>query len=119
MFWNLGFNSRIDSILDREGGFSLDELLDEDEVLQECKASNSKLVELCARLTAARSSHIYHMITTAVHHVASTPRFPLHWQNILSPLVLSQPCLGLQLDAAYNTPTAYAIHYEDAHRIGH
>ena len=45
MFWSLGFNSKIDTILDRKTGFSLDELLDEDEVLQECKANNSKLIE--------------------------------------------------------------------------
>ena len=47
MFWSLGHFSSptIDTILDREGGFTLEELLDEDELLQECKAQNAKLTE--------------------------------------------------------------------------
>lgn len=50
MFWSLGhFTSpSIDTILDREAGFTLEELLEEDELLQECKAQNAKLTELCA-----------------------------------------------------------------------
>lgn len=47
MFWNLGFNSKIDRILE-QSTISLEELLDEDELLQECKANNSKLVEYLA-----------------------------------------------------------------------
>ena len=48
MFWSLGhFTSpSIDTILDRESGFTLEELLEEDELLQECKAQNAKLTEL-------------------------------------------------------------------------
>ena len=47
MFWSLGhFTSpSIDTILDREAGFTLEELLEEDELLQECKAQNAKLTE--------------------------------------------------------------------------
>ena len=50
MFWSLGhFTSpSIDTILDREAGFTLEELLEEDELLQECKGQNAKLTELCA-----------------------------------------------------------------------
>ena len=50
MFWSLGhFTSpSIDTILDREAGFTLEELLEEDELLQECKGQNVKLTELCA-----------------------------------------------------------------------
>lgn len=46
-FWSLGhFTSpSIDTILDRSTGFTLDELLEEDELLQECKAQNAKLTE--------------------------------------------------------------------------
>ena len=50
MFWSLGhFTSpSIDTILDREAGFTLEELLEEDELLQECKGQNQKLTDLCA-----------------------------------------------------------------------
>ena len=47
--WSLGhFTSpSIDIILDREAGFTLEELLDEDELLQECKGQqNTKLSDL-------------------------------------------------------------------------
>jgi len=48
--------SNIDTILERESGFTLEELLEEDELLQECKSQNTKLLELCARrLQQARS----------------------------------------------------------------
>ncbi|KAI8823077.1 SIT4 phosphatase-associated protein-domain-containing protein [Fimicolochytrium jonesii] len=49
MFWRFGFHnaSAIDGLLDKEG-LTLDELLEEEETLQECKAHNTKLVEfLC------------------------------------------------------------------------
>ena len=55
MFWQLNYasTSQIDTILGREEGFTLEQLLDEDEVLQECKAQNAKLLEFmtqaCAR----------------------------------------------------------------------
>ena len=50
MFWSLGHFSSpsIDTILDRETGFTLEELLEEDELLQECKGQNTKLTDLCA-----------------------------------------------------------------------
>ena len=60
MFWSLGhFTSpSIDTILDREAGFTLEELLEEDELLQECKGQNAKLTELCARARARwRATH--------------------------------------------------------------
>eukprot|EP00908_Phaeocystis_cordata_P014003 Transcript_25111.p1 GENE.Transcript_25111~~Transcript_25111.p1 ORF type:complete len:714 (+),score=257.10 Transcript_25111:220-2361(+) len=50
MFWSMRYatTSSIDTILEREGGFTLEELLEEDELLQECKSQNTKLLEfLC------------------------------------------------------------------------
>jgi serine/threonine-protein phosphatase 6 regulatory subunit 3 len=47
-FWKtFGFHttSSIDSILDR-GDCSLEDLLDEEEILQECKAQNKRLMQL-------------------------------------------------------------------------
>ena len=58
MFWSMRYatTSNIDTILERESGFTLEELLEEDELLQECKSQNTKLLELCARrLQQARS----------------------------------------------------------------
>ncbi|KAJ3289499.1 hypothetical protein HK104_007414 [Borealophlyctis nickersoniae] len=49
MFWRFGFTSAtaIDGLLEKEG-LTLDELLDEEELLQECKAHNARLIEfLC------------------------------------------------------------------------
>ncbi|KAJ3160426.1 hypothetical protein HDU86_000760 [Geranomyces michiganensis] len=49
MFWRFGFHSAsaVDGLLDKEG-VTLEELLEEDEMLQECKAHNTKLVDfLC------------------------------------------------------------------------
>ncbi|XP_077252908.1 uncharacterized protein LOC143892288 isoform X2 [Tasmannia lanceolata] len=46
MFWRLpaiSTSSPVESILDKEN-FSLEELLDEDEIIQECKALNSRLI---------------------------------------------------------------------------
>ncbi|GMI81854.1 hypothetical protein like AT1G07990 [Hibiscus trionum] len=46
MFWQLtplSASSPVDSILDKEN-FTLEELLDEEEILQECKALNSRLI---------------------------------------------------------------------------
>jgi len=47
--------SQIDTILERESGFTLEELLEEDELLQECKSQNTKLLEfLCEPATLAK-----------------------------------------------------------------
>ncbi|MQL99915.1 hypothetical protein Taro_032647 [Colocasia esculenta] len=46
MFWripNLPVSSPVDAILDKES-FNLEELLDEDEIIQECRALNSRLI---------------------------------------------------------------------------
>mmetsp|Transcript_30234 Transcript_30234/g.65343 ORF Transcript_30234/g.65343 Transcript_30234/m.65343 type:complete len:559 (-) Transcript_30234:213-1889(-) len=44
MFWRLGFQqSPIEAILEREN-FTLEELLEEDDIIQECKAINRKLI---------------------------------------------------------------------------
>ncbi|PWN34366.1 SAPS-domain-containing protein [Meira miltonrushii] len=45
MFWRFGFSSTssLDTLLDRPN-VSLEEILDEDELLQECKTQNSKLI---------------------------------------------------------------------------
>ena len=50
MFWSLSAfsSSSIDSLLTADGGCTLTDLLEEDELLQECKTQNSKLIELCA-----------------------------------------------------------------------
>ena len=46
MFFSLHFTSpSIDTIMERPSGFTLEELLEEDELLQECKAQNAKLTE--------------------------------------------------------------------------
>ncbi|KAI9205622.1 SIT4 phosphatase-associated protein-domain-containing protein [Polychytrium aggregatum] len=50
MFWRFGFHnaaSAIDTLLEKEG-VTLDELMEEEELLQECKAHNTKLIDfLC------------------------------------------------------------------------
>ncbi|XP_052179613.1 LOW QUALITY PROTEIN: uncharacterized protein LOC127792962 [Diospyros lotus] len=45
MFWGMGLSavSPVETILDKEN-FTLEELLDEDEIIQECKALNSRLI---------------------------------------------------------------------------
>lgn len=47
MFWRFGFSnaSAIEGIIDKEGS-KLDDIMGEDELLQEVKAANSKLIEL-------------------------------------------------------------------------
>ena len=47
MIWTLGHFSSpsIDTVLDCAGGFTLEDLLEEDELLQECKAQNQKLLD--------------------------------------------------------------------------
>lgn len=50
MFWKFGFHaqSAIDNILDRET-FTLEELLDEDDILQETKSNNKRLVDFLSQ----------------------------------------------------------------------
>ncbi|ELU00356.1 hypothetical protein CAPTEDRAFT_184298 [Capitella teleta] len=49
MFWRFNLmTSHIDTLLDKEG-VTLQEILDEDDVLQECKAQNRRLVDFLAR----------------------------------------------------------------------
>ncbi|KAL8113289.1 hypothetical protein AgCh_020557 [Apium graveolens] len=53
MFWRmtgLSTASPVDTILDKEN-FTLDELLDEDEIIQECKAINSRLINFLRERT--------------------------------------------------------------------
>ena len=46
MFWRFGFNSStLDTLLDKED-VTLDEVLEEEDLLQEAKSMNPKLVEL-------------------------------------------------------------------------
>ncbi|KAI8568447.1 hypothetical protein RHMOL_Rhmol02G0200200 [Rhododendron molle] len=48
MFWRmagLSTASPVETIMDKEN-FTLEELLDEDEIIQECKALNSRLINL-------------------------------------------------------------------------
>ncbi|KAI0345113.1 SAPS-domain-containing protein [Trametopsis cervina] len=51
MFWRFGFHnaSTIDSLLDKED-VSLEAILDEDELLQECKAQNTRLIDYFQRV---------------------------------------------------------------------
>ncbi|KAI0693353.1 SIT4 phosphatase-associated protein-domain-containing protein [Cytidiella melzeri] len=51
MFWRFGFHnaSSIDSLLDKED-VSLEAILDEDELLQECKAQNTRLIDYFQRV---------------------------------------------------------------------
>ncbi|KAI0748433.1 SIT4 phosphatase-associated protein-domain-containing protein [Daedaleopsis nitida] len=51
MFWRFGFHnaSTIDSLLDKED-VSLEAILDEDDLLQECKAQNTRLIDYFSRL---------------------------------------------------------------------
>lgn len=49
MFWRFGFasTSTLDALLDKPG-LSVEDLLDEEDLLQECKAQNGKLIDfLC------------------------------------------------------------------------
>ncbi|KAI8838048.1 SIT4 phosphatase-associated protein-domain-containing protein [Chytriomyces cf. hyalinus JEL632] len=50
MFWRFGFHpaSNVDALLEKEG-VTLEELFEEDELLQECKSHNSKLIEFLCR----------------------------------------------------------------------
>jgi hypothetical protein len=48
MFWHvpgISAASPVDTILDKEN-FKLEDLLDEDEIIQECKALNTRLINL-------------------------------------------------------------------------
>lgn len=46
MFWSLhGGTSTIDTLLASEDGFTLEQLLEEDDLLQECKSQNDKLLD--------------------------------------------------------------------------
>ncbi|KAK2459428.1 hypothetical protein APHAL10511_008539 [Amanita phalloides] len=51
MFWRFGFHngSAIDSLLDKED-VSLEAILDEDDLLQECKAQNTRLIDYFQRV---------------------------------------------------------------------
>ncbi|KAI6103591.1 SIT4 phosphatase-associated protein-domain-containing protein [Pisolithus sp. B1] len=51
MFWRFGFHnaSAIDSLLDKED-VSLEAILDEDDLLQECKAQNTRLIDYFQRI---------------------------------------------------------------------
>ena len=52
MFWSMRYaqTSSIDGILERESGFTLEDLLGEDDLLQECKSHNTKLLDAVHQL---------------------------------------------------------------------
>ena len=54
MFWRLGFaqSSPIETLLDSDN-FTLQQLLDEDDLVQECKQINNKLLDLCVSSLSA------------------------------------------------------------------
>ena len=45
VYFNLLLLLQVESVLDKEN-FTLEELLDEEEIIQECKALNSRLINL-------------------------------------------------------------------------
>lgn len=45
LYYFLWFDLQVETILDKEN-FTLEELLDEDEIIQECKALNGRLINL-------------------------------------------------------------------------
>merc|ERR1712061_594298 len=51
MGWSLAYasHSTVDAILTSADGFTLEQLLDEDELLQECKSQNTKLIEFLSQ----------------------------------------------------------------------
>jgi serine/threonine-protein phosphatase 6 regulatory subunit 3 len=65
MFWRFGLNSSaVDNLLDKED-LTLEELLDEEELLQECKAHNNKLIEL----------YVLRAISFILHHGSFLNKF--------------------------------------------
>lgn len=69
MFWKFApTTSNIDSMLERED-VTLRELLNEDDVLQECKGQNTKLIELYAILRKCLMKYS----STSLQHFQSYP----------------------------------------------
>ncbi|KAJ3116164.1 hypothetical protein HDU96_010273 [Phlyctochytrium bullatum] len=68
MFWRFGFHSAsaIDALLDKEN-LTLEELFEEEELLQECKSHNAKLIELYPYLSCeVLSCEIYAVCEAAI-----------------------------------------------------
>lgn len=71
---NLAIDSPINDILDKEGGYSLEELLQEAELLQEVKSRNSRLLEFLSKPSTIAQMIMY-VITPAEDDVDDVRRF--------------------------------------------
>ncbi|KFK32305.1 hypothetical protein AALP_AA6G225000 [Arabis alpina] len=74
MFWklaSLSASSPVESILDKEN-FSLEELLDEEEIIQECKALNSRLINFLR--DKAQVEQLLRYVVQEPHHDADSKR---------------------------------------------
>ncbi|WAR08518.1 PP6R3-like protein [Mya arenaria] len=94
MFWkfNLMTTSHIDTLLDKEG-VTLHELMDEDDILQECKAQNRKLISLYPNTACELLTSDVQMINDALAdedevHIKKLYAF-LDTEKTLNPLLAS------------------------------
>lgn len=86
-FWRIGFTqSNIDSILDKEG-FTLQELLDDDDILQECRQANKKLTEYLAEPSVIKTLLDY-VVNEPSEDVDERERFK--YPNIASEVLTSE-----------------------------
>ncbi|KAJ1564624.1 hypothetical protein HK096_007056, partial [Nowakowskiella sp. JEL0078] len=83
MFWRFGFHtaSPIDGLLDKEG-LTLDDLFEEEELLQECKAHNTKLIDFLCKPEIL--SQLLLFITTEIQDDNKKFKFPFLASEILS-----------------------------------
>jgi len=117
MFWSLGHFSSpsIDTILERDGA-TLEELLEEDELLQECKAQNAKLTEYLTQPETLRKlvGYVTEMPSTADTE-ARRFKYPFVSSEVLScdmaavrDALFSDPSLLKQLLALLQQPPPLA-----------
>ena len=87
MFWRFGLNrSAIDDLLDKED-LTLEELLFEDELLQECKAHNNKLIEQYPFIKKNKVFIRYFIIEFSLF---STIHLYINSNSLRDPAILSQ-----------------------------
>jgi len=85
MFWRFGFHqaSPLESILEKDN-FTLIELLDEEDVLQECKALNRKLVEFLAQPSVVSDLLTYAIAETTDQDPKIQYKYPFVACEVLS-----------------------------------
>lgn len=78
MFWRFGFHnaSAIDAILDKEG-VKLDDIMGEDELIQEVKGQNIKLIEFLSR-TENIKSLLGYITSTTLEESKAFKYYPFH-----------------------------------------